>query len=314
MELFEQACIKFLENDIELYSVSEFHNMMSTLGDDVYTIKMTQVKLKERYKETLQLVTREGKSNIILLHRAAEFLSEKWYAERKKDIKDESERIVRTAALLIKEAIKNYDLDSANYPSSKDIKTSSNVIPSILTIFLHGLFSSSIKEKTLAQAIVAATRPRSIMPIQFGLAVCTDNKIGSKWLNILLSKLGLAVSYDEVVRFKQNVIKHDTSNEVVCPEGTTFLQFVSDNTDHDLATLDGKQTHHGLGSLAVANGNFGAQRLPTRRIPREKKENWSNIQGNKGIEIHEYLEPEVPALAKTVMKPITIEVKILKDF
>ena len=51
---------------------------------------------------------------------------------------------------------------------------------------------------TLSQAIVSATRPRAIMPLQFGLAVCTDNKIGSKWLNVLLSRLGLAVSYDEV--------------------------------------------------------------------------------------------------------------------
>ena len=42
----------------------------------------------------------------------------------------------------------------------------------------------------------------------------------------------------------------------MCPEGTSFLQYVPDNTDYDLATLNGKQTHHELGSLAVANGHF----------------------------------------------------------
>jgi len=94
----------------------------------------------------------------------------------------------------------------------------------------------------------------------------------------------------------------------MCPEGTSFLQFVSDNTDHDLATLDGKHTHHGLGSLAIANGNFSSLTLPSQRIPREKKENWSDIQSNKGITIHQYLEPDVPALATTILKPITSQV------
>ena len=36
------------------------------------------------------------------------------------------------------------------------------------------------------------------MPLQFTLAVATDNGIGSQWLNTVLSKLGFAVRYDEV--------------------------------------------------------------------------------------------------------------------
>jgi len=83
---------------------------------------------------------------------------------------------------------------------------------------------------------------------------------------------------------------------------------VSDNTDHDLATLDGKQTHHGLGSLAIANGTFTGKTLPSQRIPRDKKENWDNVQKKNGIEIHQYLEPDIPALAKIVLKPITRQV------
>ena len=95
----------------------------------------------------------------------------------------------------------------------------------------------------------------------------------------------------------------------MCPEGTSFLQFVSDNTDHDLATLDGKQTHHGLGSLAIANGRFTGKSLPMQRIPRDKKENWSTIKGINGIKMHQYLEPDIPALAKTILKPIISQVK-----
>jgi len=171
---------------------------MGTLGDDIYTVKMTQLKLKERYQCSIQLVSREGKSNIILLDRTADILGDKWYSDRKNDTSDESARLIETAAVLIKEAIKNHYFDSTTYPTSNDIKTPENQVPDLLTLFMKGLLSSHIKVMTLSQAIVSATRPRTIMPLQFGLAVCTDNQIGSKWLNILLSRLGLAVSYDEV--------------------------------------------------------------------------------------------------------------------
>ena len=201
VELFEEACDKFLENDIELYTVVEFHDLMSSLGDEVYSVKTTQTKLGERYKGCIQFVSREGKSNIILLERSAKVLSEQWYLERKAKIKDESARIVKTAAVLLKDAIKNHESDATTYPTSEDIRSPVNQTPDLLELFLSGLFASHIKISTISQAIFAATRPRLIMPLQFGLAVATDNEIGSKWLNILLSKLGFAVSYDEVMIF-----------------------------------------------------------------------------------------------------------------
>ena len=40
---------------------------MSKLGDDIYSSKMTQIKLKESYRDSMRLVTRDGKSNIIAL-------------------------------------------------------------------------------------------------------------------------------------------------------------------------------------------------------------------------------------------------------
>ena len=78
--LFEKAC-ESLEDDIELYTVAEFHNLMSKLGDDIYSPKMTQMKLKERYGASMRLVTRDGKSNIIVLDRVSDILLEKWYQE-----------------------------------------------------------------------------------------------------------------------------------------------------------------------------------------------------------------------------------------
>lgn len=107
-----------------------------------------------------------------------------------------------------------------------------------------------------------------------------------------------------MIRYKQNVVKHDSVEEVICPDGTAFLQFVADNTDHDICTIDGKNTHHGLGSIAIANGNFTMQQVGRNRIPREKKDKWSEVQGNVGINIVQYFAPNVPALARTSLRPI----------
>ena len=93
----------------------------------------------------------------------------------------------------------------------------------------------------------------------------------------------------------------------MCPQGTSFLQFVSDNSDHDLATLDGKNTHHGLGSIAIANGNFSNVQRCYSKVPRDKRLNWKDVNFNTGIPIHQYIEPDMPALLKTTLLPIPEE-------
>lgn len=92
---------------------------------------------------------------------------------------------------------------------------------------------------------------------------------------------------------------------------TSFLQFVSDNTDHDMATLDGKHTHHGLGSIAIANGDFTTETFERQRIPREKREAWKNIKFNDGIKIVQYTAPNISSLTKTILKP---QLKVLLTF
>ena len=54
-------------------------------------------------------------------NKLGDILSEKWYyQQRKDDLSAESERIVRTAAKLLKESIKSYEIDTANYPELDD--------------------------------------------------------------------------------------------------------------------------------------------------------------------------------------------------
>ena len=44
----------------------------------------------------------------------------------------------------------------------------------------------------------------------------------------------------QLIRFKKNVVQPDASTEVICPPGTTYLQYVGDNIDHDIGTIDDK--------------------------------------------------------------------------
>ena len=74
---------------------------------------------------------------------------------------------------------------------------------------------------------------------------------------------------------------------------------VGDNTDHDLATMDGKNTHHGLGSIAISNGRFGAVRIHGKPLPRDEKVPWSQFVGNPGIPIKAYQPPRQKTLKRT---------------
>ena len=56
---------------------------MSKLGDDIYSPKMTQIKLKEGYGDSMYLVTRDGKSNTVVLDIISGILSEKWYKKQR---------------------------------------------------------------------------------------------------------------------------------------------------------------------------------------------------------------------------------------
>ena len=74
--------------------------------------------------------------------------------------------------------------------------------------------------------------------------------------------------------------------------------------DHNASTTDGENTHYGLGSISIVNGNFGEISLQGKALPRDKKENWSSVTSNQGIPIKPYHHPDTPALSKLLLKPI----------
>ena len=51
--IFNKAC-EILEEDFEMYTVSEFHNIMSSLGNNIFTLKITQQKFEEKYGDSME--------------------------------------------------------------------------------------------------------------------------------------------------------------------------------------------------------------------------------------------------------------------
>ena len=73
---------------------------------------------------------------------------------------------------------------------------------------LKYLVPSELKQLSIGQCIVQASRPRSIIsPIPFGLGVQLEKSFGLKWLINNLHRFGFSISSDEVTRFKHSVIE-----------------------------------------------------------------------------------------------------------
>ena len=89
--------------------------------------------------------------------------------------------------------------------------------------------------------------------LQLGLAVQLHHLYRSRFLIDSLSRMGFASTYSEVQRFEVNaacslapdVLGSDMDVHDHC------LLFAGDNVDHNIITLDGKGTFHGMGMIAA---------------------------------------------------------------
>ena len=117
---------RILEDEMELFTLSEFQAKMEEQHENVYSPLMTKTKLQENYSDEINFVSRNGKSDIIILSNINSTLTETWYNERKVSKADEAEHIIKTAAKLIKNVLKNYTYEIDFYPIVDDTKNTEN--------------------------------------------------------------------------------------------------------------------------------------------------------------------------------------------
>lgn len=110
-----------------------------------------------------------------------------------------------------------------------------------------------------------ATRPRTLIaPLQISLGVQMHHHFGSRFLLDTLNSLGFASSYTKVQKFELNAAASHNKSELFIGNNN-LVQFVADNVDHNLRTLDGHGTFHGMGMIAAVTPGQRRQRLVPMR-------------------------------------------------
>lgn len=119
-------------------------------------------------------------------------------------------------------------------------------------IILHDKrYNLNLYEKkitTICHAVMCAARPRSYFSsLQVALSVMLHRKFGSRRIIDIFSNLGLCSSYDEALLCQDSFLLHGQPN---IKEGV-FSQWVFDNADHNVNTIDGKKTFHSMGGIQI---------------------------------------------------------------
>ena len=94
-------------------------------------------------------------------------------------------------------------------------------------------------------------------------------------------------------------------NSVTNAYPKVFTQFVGDNVDHNIRTLDGSGIFHGMGIIAISAPFPGNSVLKEcDKISRGKDLTSEVSLNNKGIAIHNYVHPVKPVLSSIEIKPL----------
>ena len=110
-----------------------------------------------------------------------------------------------------------------------------------------------------------AIRPRVFTPpLQLGLAVQLHHQFGSRFLIDTLHKLGYCSSYETVKQFEHCAAIDRGVDIPHFDKDKQFVQFAADNIDHNIRTLDGHNTFHGMGMIAMVTPRINQ----SRQIPK----------------------------------------------
>ncbi len=76
----------------------------------------------------------------------------------------------------------------------------------------------------------------------------------------------MSITHEEVIRYKQSVIQTEDILSYL-PRGK-FSQWVADNADHDILTLNGKGNFHGMGIIIASTSTcyLYKQLPPIKRV------------------------------------------------
>ena len=299
---FENVC-DWLENsaESEVHAIQELYDKMVEDNDGVaYTLKSFREKLKARYKEHVYFLNAVGcKGELVCFKGMTDYI----LRDLKEQGSDTKEKVVRAAAKIIKEEIREMNFTKDHYPSVSEIEENEKWVPDSLQLFMKFVVPTRLKQVSLSQCIVQAARPRTVIsPIPFGVGLNIDKSTGCKQMITHFSRLGFSISPYEVSRFKQSAIADMDKDDNEGGVNDGFKQWVADNVDHNIASLTGKGTFHGMGIVCVDSqptGGFG-------KIPRLKERQPAGVfTKHRGVQIVPYHQASRMGLAKFTFELIS---------
>ena len=312
---FVEMCEWLEAADDDVYTLYDLQDKLSELSnndENVYSIVHLKRKLQEHYGDHLFFASVGNRKNVICFRNMAEsIINDKWYSDRSTSVGDESIRVVTAAAKLIRAQIRESQFKCDEYPIESDftnVDSAKEWVPKLLTVFLENIIKPPTKQTSIGHAIVQANKPKSaISPLLFGIGVSLDHMFGSRILLDFISRLGFSVSYDELCRYKQSLVQ-STNSDMPHSFAHSFTQGSGDNVDHNIKTIDGTGTFHGMGIISMTTpcnrldprGLFSQQ--PVKRLQRSKV---SEVVKNRGIPISYYVAPDRTSLSMLKLKPVS---------
>ncbi|KAJ8892917.1 hypothetical protein PR048_005498 [Dryococelus australis] len=102
------------------------------------------------------------------------------------------------------------------------------------------------KSLTIQHCIGAAARPRYfVSPIHNGLSIHLHRQLGSKLLIYILSNF----TYRETLKYEASA----TLNSSTCIKKLTYAQYIFDNADYNIRTLNGYGSFHVMGGVQTVS-------------------------------------------------------------
>ncbi|KAK4873878.1 hypothetical protein RN001_013238 [Aquatica leii] len=243
---FDSLC-QFMENSEECqYSITDLASrFQSYLGNqhEGYSSKWLKLKLQKRYGDNIVITEKPGQMAVASFKDSAhKILHNSWYTEKKEDKCEERRRIVKTAAEIIREDIRILvnNMDEYSPVHHLSVESLRSTIPDSLRCFFD------LKRAALEQAVMSACRPRSFLsPLLLSVGLYAHRRFASKHLIQLLSSLGYSSSYSETLKLENSLIASNKQSD----DTDKFTQFVFDNADYNVKTIDGLNSFHCMGGI-----------------------------------------------------------------
>ncbi|CAH1118147.1 unnamed protein product [Phaedon cochleariae] len=285
-----EMIFSYIENNPEecQFSLEELMNQITT--ENVPQARTVKTRLLEKYDEDILIVeTKKKKTVVCFKNTGYKILSDSFYQSRLLDPREERLRIVSAAADIIREDIRSQVYEISQYPPPDDfLKDVESVIPESLLHFFESLILKNKRgtlEKwkkrcvALSHAVISAVRPRSFLSsLLIGLSTFIYKRFGSRLLVDALSAIGFVATYAETTLLEMSSIVRPEQ-----PRVTTdgFLQFIFDNADFNINTIDGLNTFHSMGGIMVVTPHSAIE--SERNIDRQVRMSSSDVLTSVGV-------------------------------